>query len=224
MLLVEAQHARRRRHGAESARGARTEEAEARLRGQAQSRGDIHADGDRSDQLGAAHTAAQLGGGQRRRQGRGHGVDDRGLVQAVVFLVVHLPGVDERRGRRGQSPLAAPDRHGGIAPAGRDADQPFPALDRRARDADAEAVEHVDLGAPNGSRRQIGEAGPERMGGEACGSGHAQQPFPSGDDATMAWTALPITSAGRFSPRDLQTSTVCRRNLERHRHGRIGPG
>ena len=144
------------------------------LRGQAQPRRDVHADGDRGDQLGAAHAAAQLGGGQRRGQGRGHGMDDRGLVQAVVFLVVHLPGVEERRGRRGQPRRAAPDRHGGIAPAGRDAQQPLPALDRRAGDADAEAVEHVDLGALDGGRRQIGEARPERMGGEARGSGHAE--------------------------------------------------
>ena len=110
-FLVEAEQARGRRRGAEPAGRAGAEEAEARARGEAQARGDVDADGDRRDQLGAARAAAHLGGGQRRRQDRGHGVHDRAFVQAVVFLVVHLPGVEEGGGRRRQARRTAPHRH-----------------------------------------------------------------------------------------------------------------
>ena len=144
---VEAEHARRRRHGAEPAGGARPEEAEPGLRGEPQPGGDIHADGDRRDQLGAAHAAAQLGGGQRRGQDVAMACTTAASCRQSYSWLCICQALMKAAAGADSAPRAAPDRHGGIAPAGRDAQQPLPALDRRAGDADAEAVEHIDLGA-----------------------------------------------------------------------------
>jgi hypothetical protein len=76
-------------------------------------------------------------------------MDDRALMQAIVFLIVHLPGVDERRGRGRQPRGTTPYGYGGTSPSTGDPHQPVAAFDRGTRDADAKAVQHEDLGELN---------------------------------------------------------------------------
>ena len=175
---VEAEQAARGRHRAETAGSAGAEEAKARPRGEAEAGGDVDADRKRCDQLGAARAAPQFGRRQRGRQDGGHGMHHRTLVQAVVFLVVHLPGIEKGGGGCGEPRTATPHRHGAVcgptAPAGRHPEQPLAALDRGAGDADAQTVEHEDLGALDHGSRQVCEARAEHMVGKAGGGGHCR--------------------------------------------------
>ena len=171
--VVEAQHAAGRGHGAEAAGGGGPEEAKARPRRQPQPGRDIDADSHCRDQVAAGDVATLLGSGQRGGQDRCHCVHHGALVQAIVFLVVHLPGIEEGRRRRRQPGRSAPDGNGTAAPGCGHAQQAVAALDGGAGDADAEAIEHIDLDGLHSGGGQIGEACIESVSGEACGSGHA---------------------------------------------------
>ena len=96
-----------------------------------------------------------------------------GFMQRVEFLVVHLPGVQERGGRCSQAFGAAPDlclRL--VAPAGGDGAQAVGPEHRRSGDANADAVEDEDLCGAHGLGRQVLEARGQRVFGETGGGGH----------------------------------------------------
>jgi hypothetical protein len=94
------------------------------------------------------------------------------FMQAIEFLIVHLPGVDERRCWRRKPFPAAPDGRRRASPARRDAEQ-FPrAFNRRSGYADTKAIQHIDRRALPGVGRQIRKSRVDGMGCELLGNCH----------------------------------------------------
>ena len=100
------------RRAAESPRCRRAEEAQPGFGGKAEPGGDVRAHGDRFDQPAAGNAALALGKRHGGREQHRHGMHHRAFVDAIIFRVVELVGVERRSGRGRQhfasSPRPAP--------------------------------------------------------------------------------------------------------------------
>jgi hypothetical protein len=104
---------------AEAASGGRAEEAQTGARGKAEADRNIDADSERGQEGAAGDAAPMLGPGEGGRQQCRHRVQNRGFVDAVIFLAMHLEPVHQSGGRGREAFAPAPDRgFGAGAPAG----------------------------------------------------------------------------------------------------------
>ena len=113
--------------------------------------GDINGDRTSFDELRASNPAACIAPGHEGAENHRHRVNQRGLVQAVPFLIVNLVTIDECGGARRDATPRAPNacRRAG-APVGRDRLEVFDEWDAGSRQTHSDRVENEGLGRLDG--------------------------------------------------------------------------
>lgn len=199
-------------------------EPQAGGRGDAETGGDIHTDRHRCDEVLAADALPPLRPRHRDRQHHADGVNDGLLVNGVKLRVVHLIGIAHGRRRRRQVLAEPPDTSGAaLSPGLLSLGKITGHRPRAPAYADAQRIQHEDLGGSHGLAREIRKPRSHRMVGKGSDGIHAKPPSLRSPRNRMRGRTLATTTRGQGSLRQGAYTAAPAADPLRRRVGRLGP-